>query len=87
MLTNQDEHKVKKIILEAIQEVVIPAMEDLADKEDIKKLDNRMSAVENRMDALENRVGQMDRKLDIMTGKVFEHDTKIKKMEHQTISS
>lgn len=73
MLTKGDEQKVKDIIVQAIEEVIAPAMDGLADKEDIKRL--------------ETRIDQIDRKLDVMTGKVFEHDSKIKQLEHQVLPS
>lgn len=83
MLTKADERKVKDIIVQAIEEVIAPAMDSLADKEDVKRLEKKVDKLEIRMDSLETRVEQMDRKLDIVTGKIFEHDSKIKKLEQR----
>lgn len=79
MLTKADEGKIQDIVIDAIKEVVLPAMEDLSG--DIRKLDKIVGKVEGRLEAVENRLEQMDRKLDIVTAKVYTHDSQIKKLE------
>lgn len=76
MLTKIDEKKITGIVIDAIQEVVIPAMDKMGDElnKKIDKLDTRLGRVETRLE-------QVDRKLDIMTAKVYTHDSQIKKLE------
>lgn len=86
MLTKNDEEKIQDIVVQVIQEALIPAFDDLATKADLKK-------VENKLDRVENRLEQMDRKLDVVTAKVYTHDSqladygkKIKKLERVVAS-
>lgn len=74
MLTKTDEDKILDIVVQAIKDVVIPALDDLATKDGLNKIDIRLTHVENRLE-------QVDRKLDIMTAKVYTHDNQIKKLE------
>jgi len=54
MLTKKDKGDIKDIVVDVIKEVVIPAFETVATKEDLRKVEQR----------LDNRLDVVDRKLD-----------------------
>jgi hypothetical protein len=68
MLTQDDKKQISDIVVDVIQDVVMPAFETLN-----KKIDK----VSDRLGGVETRVEQMDRKLDIVTEKVFTHDSQL----------
>lgn len=68
MLTQDDKKQISNIVVDVIQDVVMPAFETLN-----KKIDK----VSNRLEGVETRVEQIDRKLDIVTAKVFAHDSQL----------
>jgi hypothetical protein len=78
MITKQDEGKITKIVVDVIQDVMMPTLakmhNDMATKDDIHRLETRMES--------------MDRKLDFVTAKTYtndtelvNHDRRIKKLE------
>ena len=54
MLTKKDKGDIKDIVVDVIKEVVMPAFETVATKEDLRKVEQR----------LDNRLDVVDRKLD-----------------------
>lgn len=75
MLTKKDKEEIKEIVVDVIQDVVMPAFNTVATKQDIKNL--------------AERVEQIDSKLDIFTGKTTDHTKKLanygerlQKLEH-----
>lgn len=73
-----------RVFNQGFDEVIEPMLETLATKEDVKRMENRLGGMENRLGGIENRLEQMDRKLDVVTGKVFEHDSEIRKIKQRT---
>lgn len=54
-----------------VEDVILPAIEDKADKKDIARLESRMGNVETRLDNL-------DRKLDHFSAQAIKHEQEIK---------
>jgi len=79
MLTKKDENKITDIVVDVIQDVVMPAFETLN-----TKIDKIKTSLENRLDRVENRLDQIDRKLDVVSGKVLDHDYEIKQLKRST---
>lgn len=75
MLTKGDEEKVSRIVVDAIQQVVIPAMDRMEDDfgKRMDGLDQRMGGLEQRMDKLAGTVEHIDRKLGLATEKIPLH--------------
>lgn len=71
-----------RIFNQGVEEVVLPMVEDLATKDDIKNL-----ATKDDVGKIRDRLDQIDRKLDVVTGKVFDHDHKIKELARRTVIS
>lgn len=63
-----------RIFNQGVEEVILPIMEDLATKDDVGK-------IENRLDRMEDRLNQMDRKLDVVTAKSFDNEAKLKNQD------
>lgn len=61
----------------------------MATKDDLRKLNTDIMklATKDDLQRLENRVEQIDRKLDVITVKVAERDTKINKLEQIIVAS
>lgn len=77
---------------QGFEEIVLPHIKRLDTKVDqienrLDNVENRLDRVDNRLDGVENRLEQMDRKLDVITGKVFEHDSEIKKLKQRPLTS
>lgn len=72
MLTQDDKKQISDIVVDVIQDVVMPAFETLNNK--IDKVANNLT---NDINGVKTRVEQIDRKLDIITGKVFTHDSQL----------
>jgi len=78
MLTKKDKGDIKDIVVDVIKEVVIPAFETVATKEDLRKVEQR----------LDNRLDVVDRKLDKVAANqlddifiIKDHEKRIKKIE------
>lgn len=71
MLTKGDKNDIKDIVVDVIQEVVMPAFETVATKKDLRKVEQR----------LDNRLDVVDRKLDrwLQTNSMINISSKITK--------
>lgn len=90
MLTKQDKRDVENIVINVIQDAIIPSLDVLATKSDLKK---GLQGVENRLDVVENRLDVVERKLDRVIdnqlenqGKLKNYDERIQKMEDAAAS-
>lgn len=89
MLTKKDKEDIKDIVVDVIEDVVMPSFELVATKTDLKKVENRLN---NRLDQVENRLEQLDRKLDLFSDKVVvqgselaDHQKRLKKLEESRL--
>jgi len=78
MLTKKDKEDIKDIVVDVIEDVVMPAFELVATKTELREVEGR----------LENRLEQIDRKLDVFSDKVVvqgselvDHQKRLKKLE------
>lgn len=67
MLDKKDKEDIRDIVLDVIEGVVMPGLDVLATKTDLKKVEKRL---DERLDNVENRLEQIDRKLDVFSDKV-----------------
>lgn len=67
MLTREDKEEIKNIVVDVIREVVLPAFEIVATKDDIKDM------------ATKHDIRRLEEKLD---DKLENHEKRIKKLEH-----
>lgn len=84
MISDEDKKDIQKLMLDAIQEVVIPAMDSMNNSLS-KRMDKGNSMLADRIDIVETRLGQMDRKLDHVLDKVLDHDEKLKNHEKRMV--
>lgn len=75
-MDDKTKQEVKDMMGDVINEVVVPALETLATKEDVRQLIERM----DKMDARSDRI---ERKLDIFSAQVSQHDVEINNIEKQ----
>lgn len=77
MLTKKDEETVTNIVVDAIKDMVMPALE---------RLFNKIEETKSDLGKLATRVEQMDRKLDIFSAKVVADEAKLddheKRLKH-----
>lgn len=59
-----------EIFAEAFHEVVVPVLEDLATKKDLKMVGDRLGRVEGSLDGVEERLGGVEERLDTLDNKV-----------------
>lgn len=74
MLTQDDQKKIEEIITDVIEEGLMPAMGRSFDT-----LNEKVDDLRGRVNVLETSVERMDRKLDVITAKVFTHDSELVK--------
>lgn len=67
MLTDEDVAKIKDVVFDVIQDVVMPAFEAVTTKRELNDVEQRLG---QRLHSLETRMEQIDRKLDIFSDKV-----------------
>ena len=84
MLTKQDKDEIKDIMVDVIQDVVMPAFEIVATKEDLEKVEQRL---DNRLNKVENRLESVEMKLDRVAANQLEDRTKIKKLESRRLTA
>lgn len=78
-----------EIFAQAFHEVVVPVLEDLATKKDLKEvkdgLEGRMDKVEESLNRLDDKVERIDRRLVLITDhqadKLDDHEKRIGKLE------
>ncbi len=78
MLTKKDKGDIKDIVVDVIQEVVMPAFETVATKEDLKKVEQRLDVVDRKLDRV--AANQLDDKYIIK-----DQEKRIKKLESRRV--
>lgn len=91
MLTKEDKDDIKEIVVDVIQEVVMPAFETVATK---AEMNGRFDGVEKRLEAVETRLDIVDRKLDRVAANQLDdkyvlkdYEKRIKKLESRRVLS
>lgn len=78
MLTDKDKKDIKGMIIEgvteALHEVIIPVMDELASKKDLED-------VKERLAQLDRKVDHFTTKIQVQETKLAEHDKRLKKLE------
>jgi septal ring factor EnvC (AmiA/AmiB activator) len=88
MLTKKDKNDIKDIVVDVLEDVIMPAFETVATKTDLKKVETRLDGVETRLDGVETRLDgvetrleTVDRKLDRIVDEHLTHEKRIKNLE------
>lgn len=85
MLTKKDKTDIKEIVVDVIKDVVLPAFETIATKNDLKKVENRLGTVETRLDVVERKLDKVvDNQLEDRA-KFADHEKRIKKLESRRV--
>lgn len=82
-----------EVFVEAFHEVLVPVLETLATKEDLKKLDARVNTIEEHLNTVEenlgNKIDTLNRRLititDHQADKMDSHEKRIQNLEAKTL--
>lgn len=81
MLTPQDREDIKDIVVDVIQDTIMPAFEVLATKTELQsglqKVETRLQKVETRLDGVETRLDGIETRLDGVETRLDTLDRKV----------
>lgn len=93
MITKKDLDEAIETVIAQISKAIIKATENMATKDDLKRVENRLDGVENRLGKVETELIYVkndvrDLKADSPTAKEFNnHEKRIKRLENKAFAS